>query len=71
MTKAKFIFRCKTNPSAPPMEFENYWEAEEMMRHPDYERIDAKGNVIASEAEQAGQRIPFQPSRKTLHLPKK
>lgn len=56
----KFYFRCKTNPSAPPLVLSTFWEAEEMKRHPDYERIDEFGEVIVSEADTAENRIPIQ-----------
>ena len=60
----KFYFRCKTNPSAPPLVLDSYWEAQEMKGHPDYERIDEFGEVIVDESEQAEHAIPFHPVSK-------
>lgn len=55
----KFYFRCKTNPSAPPLVLGSYHEAAEMKNHPDYERIDETGEVIVSEEDTAENRIPI------------
>ena len=54
-----YYFRCKTNPGAPVLEFEHYWEAQEMKGHPDYERIDEAGELIVDEEDTAPNRIPF------------
>jgi hypothetical protein len=55
----KFYFRCKTNPSAPPLVLDTYWEAQEMRNHPDYERIDEFGETIVEEGDEAENPIPF------------
>ena len=54
-----YYFRCKPNPTAPLLVLESFWEAEEMKNHPDYERVDEFGEVIADEASQAPHPIPF------------
>lgn len=56
---AKFHFRCKTNPTAPLLVLDTFWEAEEMKNHPDYERIDELGEVVVFEEDSAPNRIPF------------
>jgi hypothetical protein len=61
MTK-QFYFRCKSNPSAPPLVLASSWEAKEMQDHPDYEQIDETGEVIVNEDELEGT-IPFQGSK--------
>ena len=58
----EFYFRCTTNPSAPPLTLGTSWEAKEMRGHPDYEEIDAMGEVIVTEDEIEGT-IPFQGSK--------
>jgi hypothetical protein len=62
----QFYFRCKTNPSAKPLVLESFWEAQEMRNHPDYERIDAFGEVIVGEEDQAENSIPFIPASHAL-----
>lgn len=59
MSDQKFYFRCKSNPSAPPLVLTTYWEAKEMQNHPDYERIDEFGEVIVSEEDKAEGGIPL------------
>ena len=59
MASTKFYFRCKTNPNAPILTLETFWEAQEMINHPDYERIDETGEVIVDEKESAENQIPF------------
>lgn len=54
-----FYFRCKTNPTAPLLALDSFWEAEEMKNHPDYERIDETGEVVKDEEADAPTRIPF------------
>lgn len=54
-----FYFRCKTNPNAPLLVLEHFWEAEEMKRHVDYERVDEHGAVVVYEDESAPNQIPF------------
>jgi hypothetical protein len=46
-------FRCKTNPRAPLLKLMP-WEAREMKTHPDYDRVDEFGEVIAIEDEMDG-----------------
>lgn len=58
----KFYFRCRSNPKAPFVVLNNYWEAKEMQSHPDYDRVDENGLPIANEEEKAEKRIPFQPA---------
>lgn len=59
MTPEKFYFRCKQNPSAPLLVLDSFWEAQEMKGHPDYERVDAFGEVVIDEADTAATQIPF------------
>ena len=59
MASSKFYFRCKSNPDAAPLVLESFWEAREMKDHPDYERIDAMGEVIPDEADSAENQIPM------------
>lgn len=61
---SKFFFRCKTNPSAPLLELDTFWEAEEMKDHPDYERIDEAGELVVYEEDSAPNRIPFVTGKK-------
>jgi hypothetical protein len=56
-----YYFRCKSNPSAKPLEISTGWEAKEMRNHPDYEQIDEMGEVIVQEDDMEGT-IPFQGS---------
>ena len=67
----KFYFRCKSNPKGPYLVLENYWEAVEMRGHPDYERVNELGVVIAHEEDQAPQRIPFAPPTPAVASEKK
>ena len=64
MASTKFYFRCKTNPNAPILTLETFWEAQEMINHPDYERIDETGEVIVSEEDTAENRIPIQTAQR-------
>jgi hypothetical protein len=73
-----YFFRCLTNPNGPLFKTDMDFEAEDMRRHPDYEELDADGNVIERTANSG--RIPFhppqpeqkaEPKRKTLGVPKK
>lgn len=59
MAGKTYYFRCKANPSAPLLELHSYWEAQEMLDHPDYERVDECGEVIIDEKDTAENRIPF------------
>lgn len=45
----KYYFRCKSNPDGPLLVLETSWEAREMAEHPDYERINELGEVMADE----------------------
>ncbi len=72
-----FYFRCTSNRNGPLFVTDEAWEAVDMRRHPDYEELDADGNLLVSELASAPGRIPFHspepeaPKRKTLGLPKK
>lgn len=55
----KFYFRCRTNPEAPLLVLESYWEAIEMRTNPDYDRVDEDGIPMLDEGSTAEQRIPF------------
>lgn len=57
---AKYYYRCKANPSAPPLVLETYWEHVEMSNHPDYERIDECGELIVDEKDTAENQIPIE-----------
>lgn len=54
-----FYFRCKSNPTAPLLVLNTFWEAKEMQNHPDYERIDETGEVVVDEESQAEGQIPL------------
>lgn len=54
-----YYFRCKSNPGAPLLILESFWEMSEMRSHPDYERVDECGEVIVSEEADAPHPIPF------------
>lgn len=41
-----FYFRCRSNPNAPLFVTTELWEAQDMAKHPEYERVDAKGNPL-------------------------
>lgn len=60
MSAKKYYFRCKANPNAAPLVLETYWEAQEMLNHPDYERIDEAGEVIVEEKDTAENQIPIE-----------
>ena len=57
----EYFFRCKSNPKGPLLKLSSLKEAKEMLTHPDYERVDECGEVIAIEDELEGT-IPFQGS---------
>jgi hypothetical protein len=46
-----YFFRCINNPKAPVMRVTERWEAEDMAKHPDFERVDAKGRKLQNAAE--------------------
>ena len=56
---ADFFFRCKSNPTAPLLVLNTYWEAKEMRNHPDYERIDEFGELVIDEEMNAEGQIPM------------
>lgn len=56
---SEFYFRCKSNPKGPVLKLSSYWEAKEMENHPDYERINEFGDVIATEESEAPHPMPF------------
>lgn len=60
MASKPFFFRCKSNPSAPLLKLETFWEADEMSNHPDYERVDEFGEVIVDERDSAESQIPME-----------
>lgn len=60
MAGKTYYFRCKANPTAKPLELHSYWEAQEMLNHPDYERIDECGEIIVDEKDTAENQIPLQ-----------
>jgi hypothetical protein len=60
MAAKKYYFRCTSNPSAPPLVINSYWEMQELLNHPDYERIDEFGEVIVDEKDTAENQIPLQ-----------
>lgn len=55
----EFIFRCKSNPNGPLLILNTYKEAKEMKGHPDYERIDAFGELVVDEEDRAENTIPI------------
>ena len=59
MSATKYYFRCTANPNAPLLVLGTYWEAQEMLNHPDYERIDENGEVIVDEKDEAESQIPL------------
>lgn len=59
MAARKYYFRCTQNPSAKPLVLDTYWEMQEMLNHPDYERIDEFGEVIVDEKDVAENQIPL------------
>jgi len=78
MPATQRYFRCLTGgPHAPLLKLE-YWEAEEMKGHPEYEEVTADGERVADVArENAPNRIRFDPPvpptprRPVLGVPKK
>lgn len=42
----KYYFRCRSNPKAPLFVTDERWEAEEMAKHSDFQRVDAEGRVL-------------------------
>lgn len=74
----KFYFKCISpgvSPNAPLFVTEQFWEAEEMKRNPEYVRVDKDGREIVSEEANAESRIPFSPpaptKRPVLRAPKR
>jgi len=55
----KFIFRCTSNPQGPLFITDNFYEAEDMRKHPDYQEEDELGNVLVQQRDLAPTRIPF------------
>jgi len=55
----KFIFRCIANPKGPLFVTDNFYEAEDMRKHPDYQEEDADGNLVINQRDLAPTRIPF------------
>jgi hypothetical protein len=70
----KFYFKCVSNPRAPLLVLDTYWEAKEMRSNPEYVRVDAAGNPWPDEESDAPTQIPMGPAveqkRKTLTLNK-
>lgn len=59
MATTAWHFRCKTNPDGPILTLTNFWEADEMRKNPDYERINELGEVVELEEAAAPGQIPF------------
>ena len=62
-----YYFRCRTNPSAPPLILYTEWEANEMRTNLDYDRVDEDGLPVVVEDEvqpEQEQSIPFQAGRR-------
>lgn len=49
----EYFYRCKSNPRAPILTL-MAWEARDMKNHPDYERVDHHGEVIAEDDDLEG-----------------
>lgn len=47
----QYYFRCRTNTKAPLFVTNERWEAEEMAKHSDYERVDEHGRALQSKDE--------------------
>lgn len=47
----KYFFRCRSNPKAPLFVTDERWEAEEMAKHSDYERVNEAGQLLQSSGE--------------------
>jgi hypothetical protein len=77
MTQQLYRFKCTANPNGPLFITEQFWEAVDMRKHPDYIEVDEHGDLILNPETQAEQRIPFNPPaptaprRNILTLPKK
>jgi hypothetical protein len=41
------------------MQVADHWEAEDFRRHPDYQELDAQGNLVIQAKDLAPNRIPF------------
>jgi len=55
-----FYFRCISNPKAPILKLEHYWEMQDMLKHTDYIRVDEDGlPIVNHEEEAAPNRIPI------------
>ena len=68
----KFYFLCKSNPRGPLLVLDTYWEAQEMKSHPDYQRVDEKGEpIIDQEEASAPQQFLFGGPSPTTDTPKK
>ena len=62
-----YYFRCRTNPSAPPLILYTEWEANEMRTNLDYDRVDEDGLPVVVEEEvqsKSEQSIPFDMERR-------
>jgi len=56
--ETKFYFICRTNPSAPALVLDHFWEAREMFNHPDYYEVDENGLPVTRRESQAPNQIP-------------
>jgi hypothetical protein len=45
----KYYYRCRSNPTAPPLVLHTEWEAKEMRRNFEYDRVDEDGLPIVDE----------------------
>lgn len=74
MKNTQYRFRCKANPSVVYTP-EYLFDVEGMRKHPDYEEIDADGNLVVppSTLEDEIKRIPLRaaPPRETMTLKRK
>jgi hypothetical protein len=61
MLNTKYVFRCKA--SGNTMKPEYMFDVEGMRKHPEYEEIDAKGNVVELRDFEAVQRPLMHPDQ--------
>ena len=61
----KYYFKCRSNKKrAVILTFDNFWEAEEMKKNPDYFQVDADGDLILNPADHAPQQLPMMGQRR-------
>jgi hypothetical protein len=56
----KFYFVCRSNPSAPALVLDHFWEAREMFNNTEYFEVDENGMPVVRREDAAPTQIPMQ-----------